>query len=658
VPVSALGWGIGIALAIGLAPAAADAKQTGLAYVSSEKDNAITMLDVKTHAVAGTIPTCKRPRHMQLMPDRERLLVVCSDSNRADLIDLKTRATVESIPLGDDPEVIDLSPDGKTIYVSNEDDAQLSVVDVASKKVVKTIKTGAEPEGVKVSRDGTIVYVASEVANMVHVIDTASGKVVKNVTVGNRPRRFMITPDDKELWVSNELAGSVSIIDRADHSVKEEIKFEAKGFRPNDITPVGMIMSADGKTAWIGLGRANHVAVVDVPSRKVKSLVLVGKRAWGVALNRDESLLFVANGLSDDVSVVETAGPKTLRSVKGGPRALRHRGGRLTMWTIPASGAERRPRWSLQSCRQSSHSVSALRFRRADVAIGYLAWEEDPRYEESRTVHEFPTHPTARPFKGAEVALEESAFALSAQGLEVSLDEVEAVDQAAATQALDAWAARGVSAVVLDVPGDWVKVLTAHLSSLGDKAPLLFNATAPDDDLRGASCHPQLFNVFPSQRMQSDALAQLLAARRWNRLLILQGPEAEDKQLGESFSQASRKFGLKVAATRPFKLSNDPRERDLGNIALLTANVDYDAVAGDRRGRGICARGSVSHRPAAARGGSQRGDGAGLASALRALRGAAVDQALPQGRRAPDVELGLVRLDGSQGDQPCHDGKT
>jgi YVTN family beta-propeller protein len=79
-----------------------------------------------------------------------------------------------------------------------------------------------------------------------------------------------------------------------------------------------MVMSADGKTAWIGLGRANHVAMVDVASRKVKTLVLVGKRAWGVALNRDESLLFVANGLSDDVSVVETAGPKTLRSVKVG----------------------------------------------------------------------------------------------------------------------------------------------------------------------------------------------------------------------------------------------------------------------------------------------------------------------------------------------------
>jgi PQQ-dependent catabolism-associated beta-propeller protein len=295
-----------------------EAKETGLVYVSSEKDNAITMLDVRTQAVTGTIPTCKRPRHLQLTPDRERLLVVCSDSNRADLIDLKTRATVDSVALGDDPELLDLSPDGRMIYASNEDDAQLSVIDVASKKVLRTVKTGAEPEGVKVSRDGRIVYVTSEVANMVHVIDTASGKIIKNVTVGNRPRRFMITPDDRELWVSNELAGSVSIIDRADHTVKDEIRFEVKGFRPNDITPVGMVMTGDGRTAWIGLGRANHVAHVDVATRKVKSLVLVGKRAWGLALNRDESLLFVANGLSDDVSVVDTAAVKTLRSVKVG----------------------------------------------------------------------------------------------------------------------------------------------------------------------------------------------------------------------------------------------------------------------------------------------------------------------------------------------------
>ncbi len=214
-----------------------------------------------------------------------------------------------------------------------------------------------------------------------------------------------------------------------------------------------------------------------------------------------------------------------------------------------------------------------------ELAIGYLSWQDDPRYEESRTEREFPKHPTARPVPGATVALAESSFALTAQGLEVSLDEVEASDPAAAAAALDTWAARGVPAVVLDLPGDWVEALAAHLGTLGDKAPLLFNATADDDRLRGASCHPQVFHVIPNERMQTDALAQLLAARRWGRVLVLQGPGEADKRIGQAFSQSARKYGLKPVATRPFKLSNDPRERELGNIALLTGNIEYDAVA-------------------------------------------------------------------------------
>jgi len=69
---------------------------------------------------------------------------------------------------------------------------------------------------------------------------------------------------------------------------------------------------------YVGLGRANHVAFVDVATRKTRQLVLVGKRAWGVALNRDGSRLFVVNGLSDDMTVIDTATAKALKTVPVG----------------------------------------------------------------------------------------------------------------------------------------------------------------------------------------------------------------------------------------------------------------------------------------------------------------------------------------------------
>jgi PQQ-dependent catabolism-associated beta-propeller protein len=289
----------------------------GTAWVTSEKDQAITLIDLGTMSVKGTIPTCKRGRHIQMTPEH-LVMVACGDSNAADVIDPKTGKSVRRIPLGDDPEAFDVSPDGKTVYVSNEDEGAVSFVDAATGKVLKSIPVGKEPEGVKVSSDGKTLYVTSEVASLVHAIDVASAKIVKNIKVGKRPRRMAFTPDGKELWVTNELDASLSIISTATNEVIGNVKFEVKGARSDEITPVGIQISHDGKRAFVALGRANRVAFVDVPGRKVTDLVLVGKRAWNVTLDKAEARLYVVNGLSDDVTVVDVAAARALKSIPVG----------------------------------------------------------------------------------------------------------------------------------------------------------------------------------------------------------------------------------------------------------------------------------------------------------------------------------------------------
>lgn len=338
------------------------AKGTGYLFVSSEKDNNITVLDGKTYEVVKRIGTEARPRHLQFNPDKTQIYAAAGDGNAIDVIDVAKLELVDRIGEIDDPELFDLSPDGKTMYISLEDDGALGILNLdeyfakrAGKPDLKvaeaapagesdeaaddaadegeekegeakegeeeklvgmtTVEVGEEPEGILVSPDGKTAYVTSEVANTVHVVDTASKEIKANIVVGNRPRRFALTPDQKELWVSNELSGSVSIIDPATNKVTETINFLPPGFRTEDVTPVGITLSKDGKTAVVALGRANHVAFVDVASRKVNDYVLVGKRAWNTTLNKDDSLLFVINGLSDDMSVIDMATRKVLKSV-------------------------------------------------------------------------------------------------------------------------------------------------------------------------------------------------------------------------------------------------------------------------------------------------------------------------------------------------------
>ena len=96
--------------------------------------------------------------------------------------------------------------------------------------------------------------------------------------------------------------------------------------------------------------------------------------------------------------------------------------------------------------------------------------------------------------------------------------------------------------------------------------------------LRQQDCRARLFHLIPSERMRTDALAQTLVARKWSKLLLLTGPSAVDQQRTATAMASIKRYGLQVAATRPFKLSADPRERDLANPLLLTSGSGYDVV--------------------------------------------------------------------------------
>ncbi len=308
---------LGVAFATVIGQGGASAKDTGLIFVSNEKSSTITVLD-RDNAVVKTFETCARPRGMHFSQDRTQFYVGCADDSIIAIYDVATQELLRRIRQVEEPETFDLHPNGRHLYTSNEEDATVTVYDVETGELIAEFETGEEPEGVLLTADGRLAFVASEAANLVHVIDTEKQEVVKDILVDTRPRRFALTPDERELWVSAELAGVVDIIDVASLEIIADIAFLPTGFRKEQVTPVDLLITKDGKRAYVALGRANHVAVVDVPNRKVLDYVLVGKRAWGLALTDDEKRLYVANGLSDDISIIDTDSLRVLTSIPVG----------------------------------------------------------------------------------------------------------------------------------------------------------------------------------------------------------------------------------------------------------------------------------------------------------------------------------------------------
>jgi PQQ-dependent catabolism-associated beta-propeller protein len=169
-----------------------------------------------------------------------------------------------------------------------------------------------------VSPDGRLIVNTSETTNMAHFFDTETRKTLGGVLVDARPRIAEFRHDSKEVWVSAELGGTVSVIDPARRVVTHRITFEVPGLRREAIQPVGIRFSHDDATAFVALGPANRVAVIDTKTYKVRKYLLVGQRVWQMAFTPDEKYLLTTNGLSNDISIIDVAALNVVKSVPVG----------------------------------------------------------------------------------------------------------------------------------------------------------------------------------------------------------------------------------------------------------------------------------------------------------------------------------------------------
>ncbi len=288
------------------------------AFITNEKDDSVSVVDLDKQVVLQTIEVGKRPRGIILNKDYSKLYICTSDEDTVQVYDANSLKKIGELPSGADPEQFALHPNDRHLYIANEDDALTTVVDVDTSQVIAQIDVGVEPEGMGVSHDGKIAITTSETTNMVHWIDTTTLKLFDNTLVDQRPRHAEFEEDDSLLWVSSEIGGTVSVIDVKERYIRKKIHFAVKGIHKDRIQPVGIRLTKDGKYAYVALGPANHIAVVNRKTFEVEKYILVGRRVWHMAFSPDEKLLVTTNGISGDVTFIDVEKQKAIKSLKVG----------------------------------------------------------------------------------------------------------------------------------------------------------------------------------------------------------------------------------------------------------------------------------------------------------------------------------------------------
>ena len=204
--------------------------------------------------------------------------------------------------------------------------------------------------------------------------------------------------------------------------------------------------------------------------------------------------------------------------------------------------------------------------------ITLLDQANNPQLERSRLERAYLGHPGGPPGDAVLLALDESEFELGAAKVEVRLEMVPVAGPEEARAAAQKADKAGSKVLISNLPADWVTAVADAV-----RLPVI-NIGASADRLRERDCRANAFHVLPSERMRADAIAQALINRKWPQVLLLTGPSALDAERSAAAQAAIQRYGLKLATSKTFKLSTDPRERQLANTLLLTSGASYDVI--------------------------------------------------------------------------------
>jgi ABC transporter substrate binding protein (PQQ-dependent alcohol dehydrogenase system) len=208
----------------------------------------------------------------------------------------------------------------------------------------------------------------------------------------------------------------------------------------------------------------------------------------------------------------------------------------------------------------------------ANWNVTLIEQANNPKLDRQRVERAYLGHPLGGANEAIAMALDDAQFELEAAKATITLKPEQVSNVESAKAVAQKAEKAGAPLLLLNLPSAWISGVAAAV-----KTPVI-NMGASEDNLRESDCLANLFHVLPSERMRTDALAQALMARKWSQVMLLVGPAPEDIKRSQTAQASMKRYGLKIVATKSFKLSTDPRERSLANLQLLTANNTYDAV--------------------------------------------------------------------------------
>lgn len=295
------------------------------AFVSNRLDDSVSVIDAQTRKVTATIPVGDEPHGVLVDSARKHLYVLNTSSDTIAVIDIESLKPIKRLAAGRSPWDLAMSADGQRIFVSNmysnfvpfhsPSVSEVSVLDAEQVAAdSRPLLNGANLiQGVATHPSGRFTLVTLlRTKNLVPMTRTLQGWTITNglgvVWADGRvdqvlldqpglyfadPAAIAITPDGKWALVASSSTDRVAVVDveklismleKATPKDREQIipnhlgkssEFVV-GMISTGVCPRGLLITPDGKTAYIANTLDDSLSVIDIARRETVGRIDLG----------------------------------------------------------------------------------------------------------------------------------------------------------------------------------------------------------------------------------------------------------------------------------------------------------------------------------------------------------------------------------------------
>jgi YVTN family beta-propeller protein len=295
------------------------------AFVSSRLGDSVSVIDTASHQVVATLPVGDEPHGLLVDSARYLLYVLNTSSDTITVVDTNTLQPVKRLAAGHSPWDLAMSPDGSRIYVTNmysnfvplnsSSVSEVTVID-AERAVPdqRPMVHGANLiQGVAVHPRGQFALVTLlRTKNRVPMTRVAQGWTITNglgvIWSDGRvdqvlldqpglcfpdPAAIAITPDGRLALITSSSTDRVAVVDvekllalLAGATPEERAKIIPNhlgkssefvaGYISTGISPRGLLITPDGRTAYVANALEDSLSVIDIADRKVTGRIDLG----------------------------------------------------------------------------------------------------------------------------------------------------------------------------------------------------------------------------------------------------------------------------------------------------------------------------------------------------------------------------------------------